>query len=70
MSNLKSLFHLEQPILGGGGTKPKALEGSGGGGYGLKNLKMEFVCAQCWQAGLKSSPDKALKHCCGKARHT
>uniref|UniRef100_H3CFM8 C3H1-type domain-containing protein n=1 Tax=Tetraodon nigroviridis TaxID=99883 RepID=H3CFM8_TETNG len=45
-------------------------EGSGGARYGLSvNLKMEFACAQCWQAGLKSFPDRALKYCCGRARH-
>lgn len=37
--------------------------------YGL-NFKLEFACAQCWQAGLKSLPDKALKYCSSRARHT
>ncbi|XP_073349800.1 zinc finger CCCH domain-containing protein 7B-like isoform X2 [Pagrus major] len=49
---------------GGGGSKP-------GGGVG-KNLgmKMKFACAQCWRDGLISEPDKALKYCNAKARHT
>lgn len=49
---------------------PKGGEGSGGASYGPKNLKIDFACAQCWQAGLKSLPDKGLKYCSGSARHT
>lgn len=71
LNNFNCEFHLEQPSPGGGVAKPKGWEGSGGVRYGLKmNLKMEFACAQCWHAGLKSLPDKALKYCCGRARHT
>uniref|UniRef100_A0A8C4EG98 Zinc finger CCCH-type containing 7B n=1 Tax=Dicentrarchus labrax TaxID=13489 RepID=A0A8C4EG98_DICLA len=33
------------------------------------NMKMKFVCAQCWWGGLISEPDKALKYCTAKARH-
>ncbi|XP_035510919.1 zinc finger CCCH-type containing 7Ba [Morone saxatilis] len=48
---------------------------SGGGGSKLRgagkspNMKMKFVCAQCWWGGLISEPDKALKYCTAKARH-
>ncbi|XP_041719293.1 zinc finger CCCH domain-containing protein 7B isoform X2 [Coregonus clupeaformis] len=41
----------------------------GGGGYSL-NLKRKFVCGQCWRDGLVSEPDKALKYCTAKARHS
>ncbi|CAF92374.1 unnamed protein product, partial [Tetraodon nigroviridis] len=69
-SNFPSVFPPEQLSPGGGAVKPKGWEGSGGARYGLSvNLKMEFACAQCWQAGLKSFPDRALKYCCGRARH-
>eukprot|EP00066_Takifugu_rubripes_P026265 XP_011615531.1 PREDICTED: zinc finger CCCH domain-containing protein 7B-like [Takifugu rubripes] len=54
---------------GGGVSKPKGGEGSGGVSYGPKNMKIDFACAQCWQAGLKSLPDKALKYCSGIGRH-
>ncbi|XP_031690138.1 zinc finger CCCH domain-containing protein 7B [Oncorhynchus kisutch] len=43
--------------------------GGGGGGYCL-NLKRKFVCGQCWRDGLVSEPDKALKYCAAKARHS
>uniref|UniRef100_A0A674BJ36 Zinc finger CCCH-type containing 7Ba n=1 Tax=Salmo trutta TaxID=8032 RepID=A0A674BJ36_SALTR len=50
--------------------KPKvAYGGGGGGGYSL-NLKRKFVCGQCWRDGLVSEPDKALKYCTAKARHS
>ncbi|XP_021436882.2 zinc finger CCCH domain-containing protein 7B isoform X1 [Oncorhynchus mykiss] len=56
--------------LGGGGV------GSGGGGVGGGgrgrglNLKMKFVCGQCWRDGQVNEPDKALKYCTAKARHS
>ncbi|XP_017272166.1 zinc finger CCCH domain-containing protein 7B isoform X1 [Kryptolebias marmoratus] len=53
--------------FGGGGSKSKG--GGGGGGKSL-NMKMKFACAQCWREGLISEPDKALKYCNAKARHT
>ncbi|XP_037333028.2 zinc finger CCCH-type containing 7Ba isoform X3 [Pungitius pungitius] len=34
------------------------------------NMKMKFACAQCLRDGLISEPNKALKHCTAKARHT
>uniref|UniRef100_A0A674ATC8 Zinc finger CCCH-type containing 7B n=1 Tax=Salmo trutta TaxID=8032 RepID=A0A674ATC8_SALTR len=43
--------------------------GGGGGGYNL-NLKRKVVCGQCWRDGLVSEPDKALKYCTAKARHS
>ncbi|XP_067285182.1 zinc finger CCCH domain-containing protein 7B [Pseudorasbora parva] len=56
--------------LGGGST------GGGGGGLvgcgrgrGL-NLKMKFVCGQCWREGQVNEPDKSLKYCTAKARHS
>lgn len=55
--------------IGGGST------GGGGGGLvgcgrgrGL-NLKMKFVCGQCWREGQVNEPDKSLKYCTAKARH-
>lgn len=33
-------------------------------------MKMKFACAQCLRDGLISEPNKALKHCTAKARHT
>uniref|UniRef100_A0A8C8F6Q4 C3H1-type domain-containing protein n=1 Tax=Oncorhynchus tshawytscha TaxID=74940 RepID=A0A8C8F6Q4_ONCTS len=40
-----------------------------GRGRGL-NLKMKFVCGQCWRDGQVNEPDKALKYCTAKARHS
>uniref|UniRef100_A0A3B3RHB6 Zinc finger CCCH-type containing 7B n=1 Tax=Paramormyrops kingsleyae TaxID=1676925 RepID=A0A3B3RHB6_9TELE len=46
------------------------VSGVGGGkGRGL-NLKMKFVCGQCWRDGQVNEPDKALKYCTAKARHS
>ncbi|XP_062859211.1 zinc finger CCCH domain-containing protein 7B isoform X2 [Trichomycterus rosablanca] len=47
--------------IGGGGTC--------GRGRGL-NLKMKFVCGQCWREGQVNEPDKALKYCTAKAKHS
>ncbi|KAK9978619.1 hypothetical protein ABG768_020363 [Culter alburnus] len=33
-------------------------------------LMMKFVCGQCWKDGLLSEPDRALKYCTSKARHS
>nr|XP_046271266.1 zinc finger CCCH domain-containing protein 7B-like isoform X2 [Scatophagus argus] len=52
-----------QMSSGGGGSKPR-----GGGGNTL-DMKMKFACSHCWQDGLISEPDKALKYCNAKARH-
>ncbi|XP_034394534.1 zinc finger CCCH-type containing 7Ba isoform X2 [Cyclopterus lumpus] len=54
---------------GGNGSKPRGEGGEGGGGKSL-NMKMKFSCAQCLRDGLIREPDKALKHCTAKARHT
>uniref|UniRef100_A0A8C9WP95 Zinc finger CCCH-type containing 7B n=1 Tax=Scleropages formosus TaxID=113540 RepID=A0A8C9WP95_SCLFO len=43
---------------------------SGSGRNRGLNLKMKFVCGQCWRDGLVSEPDKALKYCTAKARHS
>uniref|UniRef100_A0A8C2EAK9 Zinc finger CCCH-type containing 7A n=1 Tax=Cyprinus carpio TaxID=7962 RepID=A0A8C2EAK9_CYPCA len=37
--------------------------------FGPANLKMQFVCAQCWRNGQVSEPDKNKKYCSAKARH-
>lgn len=34
------------------------------------NMKLKLACAQCWRDGLISEPDKAIKYCTAKARHT
>ncbi|XP_051522856.1 zinc finger CCCH domain-containing protein 7B-like isoform X1 [Myxocyprinus asiaticus] len=40
-----------------------------GRGRGL-NLKLKFVCGQCWREGQVNEPDKSLKYCTAKARHS
>ncbi|XP_066530743.1 zinc finger CCCH domain-containing protein 7A [Hoplias malabaricus] len=37
--------------------------------FGPPNLKMQFVCGQCWRNGQVSEPDKNKKYCSAKARH-
>lgn len=37
--------------------------------FGPPNLKMQFVCAQCWRNGQVIEPDKNKKYCSAKARH-
>lgn len=37
--------------------------------FGPPNLKMQFVCGQCWRNGQVSEPDKSKKYCSTKARH-
>uniref|UniRef100_A0AAR2LZG4 C3H1-type domain-containing protein n=1 Tax=Pygocentrus nattereri TaxID=42514 RepID=A0AAR2LZG4_PYGNA len=37
--------------------------------FGPPNLKMQFVCGQCWRNGQVSEPDKQKKYCSAKARH-
>ncbi len=57
--------NFEQLSSGSSGNKPR------GGGVGKSlNMNMKFSCAQCWRDGLISEPDKALKYCSAKARHT
>ncbi|XP_051569358.1 zinc finger CCCH domain-containing protein 7B-like isoform X2 [Myxocyprinus asiaticus] len=34
------------------------------------SLELKFVCGQCWKDGLVSEPDRALKYCTAKARHS
>ncbi|XP_049614949.1 zinc finger CCCH domain-containing protein 7B isoform X1 [Syngnathus scovelli] len=46
-----------------------ALGGGAGRGRPL-NLKMKFVCGQCWREGQVNEPDKNLKYCTAKARHS
>uniref|UniRef100_A0A8C2YZK9 Zinc finger CCCH-type containing 7Ba n=1 Tax=Cyclopterus lumpus TaxID=8103 RepID=A0A8C2YZK9_CYCLU len=60
---------VKQLSSGGNGSKPRGEGGEGGGGKSL-NMKMKFSCAQCLRDGLIREPDKALKHCTAKARHT
>lgn len=60
--------------IGGGGVSPMGGVGVGGlGGASGRgrplNLKMKFVCGQCWREGQVSEPDKNLKYCTAKARH-
>ncbi|KTG42806.1 hypothetical protein cypCar_00030289 [Cyprinus carpio] len=49
------------PVQGTGSAEVK--------GHGLE-LMMKFVCGQCWKDGLLSEPDRALKYCTAKARHS
>lgn len=48
------------------GDRPRGAEG--GAGRSL-NMRMKFVCAQCWQGCNISEPDKTLKYCKAKAKH-
>lgn len=54
-----------------GGVGPVGGVGVGGlTGRGRPlNLKMKFVCGQCWREGQVNEPDKNLKYCTAKARH-
>ncbi|KAK5905622.1 hypothetical protein CgunFtcFv8_001564 [Champsocephalus gunnari] len=61
--------------LGGGGVGPVGGLGVGGSGAGggrgrPLNLKMKFVCGQCWREGQVNEPDKNLKYCTAKSRHS
>ncbi|KAM9336226.1 zinc finger CCCH domain-containing protein 7B [Symphorus nematophorus] len=63
--------------MGGGGVGPVGGVGVGVGGLGAVagrgrplNLKMKFVCGQCWREGQVNEPDKNLKYCTAKARHS
>ncbi|KAI4799107.1 hypothetical protein KUCAC02_019228 [Chaenocephalus aceratus] len=61
--------------MGGGGVGPVGGLGVGGlgagGGRGRPlNLKMKFVCGQCWREGQVNEPDKNLKYCTAKSRWT
>ncbi|XP_072568115.1 zinc finger CCCH domain-containing protein 7B isoform X1 [Paramormyrops kingsleyae] len=68
--------HNPHPSSGGG--RGDGISGGGGGGGGGVgggkgrglNLKMKFVCGQCWRDGQVNEPDKALKYCTAKARHS
>ncbi|KAK2836639.1 hypothetical protein Q7C36_014508 [Tachysurus vachellii] len=37
--------------------------------FGPPNLKLQFVCGQCWRNGQLSEADKQKKYCSAKARH-
>ncbi|XP_067088715.1 zinc finger CCCH domain-containing protein 7A [Osmerus mordax] len=37
--------------------------------FGPPNLKILFVCGQCWRNGQQSEADKSKKYCTAKARH-
>ncbi|KAL7868978.1 hypothetical protein AOLI_G00129660 [Acnodon oligacanthus] len=59
--------------MAGGGSDSIGGGGSGGGSCGRArglNLKMKFVCGQCWREGQVNEPDKALKYCTAKAKHS
>lgn len=53
--------------IGGSGVSP--VGGLGAGRGRPLNLKMKFVCGQCWREGQVNEPDKNLKYCTAKARH-
>lgn len=60
--------------IGAGGVSPVGGVGVGGLVSGAVrgrplNLKMKFVCGQCWREGQVNEPDKNLKYCTAKARH-
>uniref|UniRef100_I3KUJ3 Zinc finger CCCH-type containing 7B n=1 Tax=Oreochromis niloticus TaxID=8128 RepID=I3KUJ3_ORENI len=56
--------------IGGGGVSPVGALGAGAGRGRPLNLKMKFVCGQCWREGQVNEPDKNLKYCTAKARHS
>lgn len=37
--------------------------------FGPPNLKLMFVCGQCWRNGQVSEADKNRKYCSAKGRH-
>nr|XP_057904820.1 zinc finger CCCH domain-containing protein 7A-like isoform X2 [Doryrhamphus excisus] len=49
---------------------PAAANGESKAKGGNLNMKMNFACAQCWRGGNLSTPDKTLKYCSAKAKHT
>ncbi|XP_060760365.1 zinc finger CCCH-type containing 7Ba isoform X3 [Neoarius graeffei] len=57
-----------------GKAGPERYSGAGSASVVVKvhdlRLTMKFVCGQCWSVGLPSEPDKALKYCSAKARHS
>lgn len=53
----------------GGGVSPVGGLGAAAGRGRPLNLKMKFVCGQCWREGQVNEPDKNLKYCTAKARH-
>ncbi|XP_057682258.1 zinc finger CCCH domain-containing protein 7B isoform X2 [Corythoichthys intestinalis] len=56
--------------IGGGGVPSVGALGGGAGRGRPLNLKMKFVCGQCWREGQVNEPDKNLKYCTAKARHS
>ncbi|KAM9780466.1 LOW QUALITY PROTEIN: zinc finger CCCH domain-containing protein 7B-like [Neosynchiropus ocellatus] len=42
---------------------------AGGAARKSLNMKMKFVCSQCWRDGRITEPDRVLKYCSAKARH-
>ncbi|XP_012670099.1 zinc finger CCCH domain-containing protein 7B isoform X2 [Clupea harengus] len=58
----------------GGGDGMLGVGGMGGGGSCARgrglNLKMKFVCGQCWREGQVNEPDKQLKYCTAKSKHS
>ncbi|XP_067088667.1 zinc finger CCCH domain-containing protein 7B-like [Osmerus mordax] len=77
LESTKHWQKLEQNAHKQRGNKPVSVPQSratggarGGGGSKGLNMRMKFVCGQCWKDGLVSEPDKALKYCTAKARHS
>lgn len=76
-SSSNSSAHSGSSVVSGGMGGDCIGGGSTGGGGGLVgcgrgrglNLKMKFVCGQCWREGQVNEPDKSLKYCTAKARH-
>ncbi|XP_028843840.1 zinc finger CCCH domain-containing protein 7B isoform X1 [Denticeps clupeoides] len=59
--------------VGGGESLVVGGSNTGGGSCGRSrglNLKMKFVCGQCWREGQVNEPDKQLKYCTAKAKHS
>ncbi|KAK2820874.1 hypothetical protein Q5P01_023833 [Channa striata] len=54
----------------GGGVSPIGGLGAVAGRGRPLNLKIKFVCGQCWREGQVNEPDKNLKYCTAKARHS
>ncbi|CAM4709557.1 hypothetical protein PO909_012835 [Leuciscus waleckii] len=77
-SSSNSSAHSGSSVVSGGMGGDCIGGGSTGGGGGLVgcgrgrglNLKMKFVCGQCWREGQVNEPDKSLKYCTAKARHS
>ncbi|XP_063078484.1 zinc finger CCCH-type containing 7Ba isoform X2 [Engraulis encrasicolus] len=60
----------DSPPTANGGCATGSAGATGGARGRSLNMEMKFVCGQCWRDGVVSEPDRALKYCMAKARHS